>query len=70
MKSWNSSKSAEFLASCFIAVFCGVSMVAVDRLQNSQNTPSGAARVVILQADGVAPPPPPPSPKPTPVTGA
>jgi hypothetical protein len=65
MKYWNSRKWASVLASCVVAVLCGASLVGVNKLRISQNVPAATGRVVILQADGVAPPPPPPSPKPT-----
>jgi hypothetical protein len=63
MNYWNLGKWASVFASCLVAVICGASLLGASKLQGSQNISGASGRVVILQADGVAPPPPPPSPK-------
>jgi hypothetical protein len=67
MNYWNLGKWASVVTSCVVAVLCGASLIGIDKLQSSQNVPAATGNVVILQADGVAPPPPPPSPRPAPV---
>ena len=61
MKFWNSGKWASVLASCVLAILCGASLIGISELQGSR-VPAAAGKVVILQADGAAPPPAPPVP--------
>ena len=62
MKYWNPIKWAGILSGFFLVVLCVLCLHAAPKSHNVANAAATPGTIVILQADGVAPPPPPPMP--------